>query len=155
MSENTLYKTALARAMAHCSRREYCIDDIRKKLQAWEVNNRDSEKIISVLIKENFINESRYAIAYVRDKFKYNKWGKVKIAAHLKSRKIPHDLINSALDIIDNESYIKFLKELIQGHRKTVRAKNQYDLKAKLLRYGLSKGFESSLLYDILNDLED
>jgi regulatory protein len=155
MPENTLYKTALTKAMAHCSRREYCIDDMRNKLRAWEVSNSDAEKIISALIKENFINESRYATAYVRDKFKYNKWGKVKIAAHLKSRKIPHDLINSALSSIDEEIYIKFLKELIEGHRKTVKANNQYDLKAKLLRYGLSKGFESSLLYDILNDLED
>lgn len=155
MPENTLYKTALAKVMAICSRREYCIDDIRNKLLAWEVSNSDAEKIISVLIKENFINESRYATAYARDKFKYNKWGKVKIAAHLKSRKIPHDLINSALHIIDNDTYIKFLKELIHGHRKTVKAKNKYELKAKLLRYGLSKGFESSLLYDILNDPGD
>jgi len=155
MPENTLYKTALTKAMSQCSRREYCVDDIRNKLQAWGIDNNDAEKIISALIKENFINESRYASAYVRDKFKYNKWGKVKIAAHLKSRKIPHDIINSALDLIDDDSYIKLLKEMIGGHRKAVKAKNQYDLKAKLLRYGLSKGFESSLLYDILNDLDD
>jgi regulatory protein len=68
---------------------------------------------------------------------------------------VPQDIIRSALDSIDNDLYIKLLRELIEAHRKSVKAKNQYDLKAKLLRYGLSKGFESNLLYDILNDLGD
>ena len=146
MSENALFKTALTKAMAQCSKREYCSDDIRNKLHSWGVGVNDAEKIIHILVKENFINESRYATAFVRDKFNYNKWGKVKIAAHLRTKKIPSDIIVSALDSIDNKIYTKLLKELIAGHRRSVKAKNQYDLKAKLLRYGLSKGFESSLL---------
>ena len=152
MADSALYKTALNKAMAQCSRREYCSDDIRNKLIMWGLGNNDSEEVINVLIKENFINESRFAAAFVRDKFNYNKWGKIKIASHLKTKKIPSDIIRSALDLIDYEAYIKSLKELIVGHRKLVKAKNKYDLKAKLLRYGLSKGFESSLVYDILNE---
>jgi regulatory protein len=74
--------------MAQCSRRELCCDDIRNKLQIWGIENNDASKIIGILEKENFVNESRYAAAFVRDKFKYNKWGKVKIAAHLKSKKM-------------------------------------------------------------------
>jgi regulatory protein len=155
MSDNSMFKTALNKAMAQCSLREFCSDDIRNKLLLWGVGHDDSEKIISILIKENFINESRYATAFVKDKFNYNKWGKVKIAAHLRTKHIPSDIIKSALDSIDNVLYTKLLKELIARHRRSVKAKNQYDLKAKLLRYGLSKGFESSLLYDLLNDPED
>jgi regulatory protein len=153
MAENTLYKMSLTKAMALCSRREYCSEDIRAKLQSWSVSEKDAEKIISALIKENFLNEARYSEAFVKDKFRYNKWGRVKIAAHLKAKSIPGELIRSALDSIDDELYRNTLKELIASHRKSVKAKNQYDLKGKLLRYGLSKGFESSLLYDILNDL--
>jgi regulatory protein len=152
MSEKGLNKIALEKAMALCSRREFCCDEIRSKLSLWGVENDDSEKIIGTLIRENFINESRYAVAFVRDKFKYNKWGKAKIKAHLSSKKLPPDIINTALDSIDNEQYIKLLRGLIESHGKTVKARNQYDLKAKLLRYGLSKGFESNLLYDMLND---
>ena len=154
MSEKVLFKIALEKAMAQCSRREYCSDDIRNKLSLWGVDNDDIGKILRILISDNFINEPRYATAFVRDKFKYNKWGKVKISAHLRGKKVPQDIISSALDSIDNDLYIKLLRELIEAHRKSVKAKNQYDLKAKLLRYGLSKGFESSLVYDILNDLE-
>ena len=155
MSEKALFKIAIEKAMAQCSRREYCSDDIRNKLSLWGVDNDDIGKILRILISDNFINEPRYATAFVRDKFKYNKWGKVKISAHLRGKKVPQDIISSALDSIDNNLYIKLLRELIEAHRKSVKAKNQYDLKAKLLRYGLSKGFESNLLYDILNDLGD
>jgi regulatory protein len=154
MTENNLYNAALSRAMAICSRREYCVDDIQSKLLSWGISGPDSERIIKALIKENFINEKRFTEAFVRDKFRYNKWGKVKIKAHLKLKKIPADIITSSLYSIDNELYIKSLKELLTIHRRSVKVKNQYDLKGKLLRYGLSKGFESDLLYDILSRLD-
>jgi regulatory protein len=153
MGDRELYTLSLNKAMALCSSREYCCEDIRNKLTLWGVDNNDSEKILEILLKENFINETRYAAAFVRDKFKYNKWGKVKIAAHLKFKKLNSSVTNTALDSIDNELYIKTLRNIIESHQRTVKSKNQYDLKAKLLRFGLSKGFESSLLYEILNDL--
>jgi len=78
MSEKVLFKIALEKAMAQCSRREYCSDDIRNKLSLWGVDNDDIGKILRILISDNFINEPRYATAFVRDKFKYNKWGKLK-----------------------------------------------------------------------------
>jgi len=155
MSENSLYNTALGKAMSLCSAREYCTEDIAMKLQSWGVAENDSLKIIASLLKENFINEQRFADAFTRDKFRYNKWGKVKIAAHLRAKKVAGEIIRSALDKIDNELYRKFINDLLSSHRKTVKAKNQYDLKGKLLRFGLSKGFESEILYDLLNDFED
>ncbi len=155
MSENALLKTALNKTMAQCSRREYCISDILSRLYSWGINNYDSEKIISTLVKENFINEERFAQAFVKDKFSYNKWGKVKIAAHLRAKNIPGDTIRKAVDSIDNDPYKKTISDLISEHRRFIKAKNKFELKAKLLRYGLSKGFESNLLYDLLNDLED
>jgi regulatory protein len=154
MSENTLYNTALAKAMARCSRRELCSEDLRRNLSTWGVDDNDAERIINSLISDNFINESRYATAYVRDKFRYNKWGKIKIAANLRAKKISGDIIRSALESIDASEYINFIRDNINSHRKFVKAKNQYDLKAKLLRYGVSKGFETNILYDILNDTE-
>jgi regulatory protein len=155
MAENTLYKTALNKAMSQCSQREFCAYEIESKLESWGVSGSDSKKIIELLIHENFINEERYACAFARDKFRYNKWGRVKIAAHLRAKKIAAEAARLGLESIDNELYINTLKSLIESHRRSVKAKNQYDLKAKLLRFGLSKGFESSLLYEILNADED
>jgi len=150
MAEEDLYKASLSKTMALCSRREYCPEDIRLKLESWGVSEDDAGRVIMILTKENFLNERRYAEAFVKDKFNYNKWGKVKIAAHLKMKKVPAGIVSSALECIDDELYRRILNELIVSHRRSVKAKNQYDLKGKLLRYGLSKGFESQLLYDII-----
>ncbi len=154
MAENAIYKSALTKAMAYCSHREVCIYDIQNKLSSWGATGNDSDKIIDTLLTEKFIDENRYAKAFVRDKFNYNKWGKVKISIHLKRKNIESHIIKTALDSIDNEVYIKSIKNIIEGHKKFVKAKNAYDLKAKLLRYGLSKGFESNILYDLLDENE-
>jgi len=155
MPYNELFKASVNKAMALCSRREYCISEVMDKLHSWGTDADDNARIIELLKKENFINEERYALGFVKDKFNYNKWGRLKIKAHLRAKNIPAELINQALDSIDNEIYMKVLGDLVSAHRRSVKAKNQYELKAKLLRYGLSKGFESSLLYDLLNMLED
>jgi regulatory protein len=155
MPDNELFKIALNKAMSLCSRKEYCIGDVLAKLQSWGTDDNDNARIIELLKKENFINEERYAFGFVRDKFNFNKWGKIKIAAHLKAKNIPGELIKKSLSTIDNDIYNKTISILLFAHRQSVKAKSPYDLKAKLLRYGLSKGFESSLLYDLLNDLEE
>ena len=154
MAADSLYSVSLKKASSACAGREYCRSDIQQKLDSWGLTEKDSEKIISYLVKEKFIDEERYSTAFVKDKFRYNKWGRVKIAAALRLKKIPEAIISSSLHSIDDEEYIEILKNLIASHRKTVRARNQYDLKGKLLRYGLSKGFENHLLYDLLNELE-
>jgi regulatory protein len=154
MAEARLFNIALNKAMALCAGREICRSEIRHKLSAWGVNETDSERILSRLVTEKFIDEERYSSAFVRDKFRYNKWGKVKIAAALKMKNIPGEIISNALGSIDDESYLAVLRDLISSHARKIKAKNQYDLKGKLLRFGLSKGFESHLLYDLLNDNE-
>jgi regulatory protein len=154
MAENDLYKAALTKAMSLCAAREHCTEDLRYKLSAWNVNNADIDKIINVLHKENFINEERYTIAFVKDKFNYNKWGKVKIKAHLRAKQISPETIKRGLDSLDHELYINTLRSMLAGHRRKIKSKDQYDLKAKLMRFGLSKGFESELLYELLNDPE-
>jgi regulatory protein len=155
MSETVLYKTALTKAMNMCSHREMCASEIESKLESWGISGNDTGKILSLLVKENFISEERYACAFARDKFRYNKWGKIKIAAHLRAKKISSAAISAGLESIDNDLYINTLRTLIESHRRSVKAKNQYELKAKLIRFGLSKGFESSLLYEILNLAEE
>ena len=124
------------------------------KLDHGVLKARMHDKIISTLLSGRILlNETRYAEAFVKDKYHHNKWGKVKIAAHLRAKKIASESIESALAALDEDQYRQTIRDILASHRKFVKAKNQYDLKGKLLRFGLSKGFESHLLYDILNDL--
>ncbi len=155
MTENLNFKTALNKAMALCAGREMCKADIRQKLLSWNIENNDISKILSQLAAEKFIDEERYSTAFAKDKFRHNRWGKVKIASALRMKNIPDDLIRISLDSIEEEEYAEVIKSLLSNHRRSVKAKNQYDLKGKLLRYGLSKGFESHLLYDLLNEINE
>lgn len=152
MTESDLYKTALKRAMALCAGRELCPADIRQKLSAWGIVSRDIEKIINHLTSEKFLDEKRYSMAFVKDKFRYNRWGKIKIASALRLKNISASNISEALGSIDDDSYLEALKSIIANHRKMIKSKNKYDLKGKLLRFALSKGFESHLIYDLLNE---
>jgi regulatory protein len=155
MTDNELYKSSLNKAMALCAAREYCVSDISSKLATWGNDEKDIDRIIEKLVKENFINEERYATGYVKDKFNYNKWGKIKIMSQLRAKSIPGNIISMALNSLDNDLYKKTLSDLLSTHRRHIKAKNEYDLKGKLLRYGLSKGFESTLLYDLLNEMDE
>ena len=154
MSENSSYKLALSKSMALCSSREYCISDIRTNLSKWGIGERDSDKIIEELVSNNFINELRYAKAFTNDKFKHNKWGKGKIRSHLKLKNLTNESINSALSSIDEGLYRDVIRDLLEKHKRIVKFRNQYELKSKLIRFGLSRGFESNILYDILGSEE-
>lgn len=155
MADKDLYQSSLKKAMTLCAGREYCVSEVAEKLRSWGNGENHIAGIIGILKRDNFINEERYAMSFVKDKFRYNKWGKIKIAFHLKAKNIDREIIKRALDSIDTEYYKKILDELLSAHRKVVKAKNQYDMKAKLLRYGLSKGFENSLLYELLNEMDE
>ena len=151
MAENMAYNTALNKAMATCAEREWCYSDMRKKLTLWGIKGNNIEKILDHLTQSKFIDEERYAVAFARDRFRYNKWGRIKIGSALKMKRIPEELIRNALDTIDDTEYLDLLKSILEIHRKNIKAKNQFDLKGKLLRHCLSKGFESHLVYDLLN----
>jgi regulatory protein len=153
MAEEIQFKAALTKAMRMCSQRELCKSDIETKLELWGVTKPNVHKILDILLSENFINEERYAKAFVKDKFSYNKWGKIKITSHLKAKRIPMATISSALDSIDNDHYITTLETILKLHKKSIKTKNDYELKSKLIRFGLSRGFESYLLYELIADL--
>ncbi len=146
-------ESALSQAMFICSRQEKCCFDIRKKLHDWEISSDDQDKIIQSLIDEKFINEERYTNFYVRDKFRFNRWGRIKIAHHLKQKQIPEYLISDSLDQLNNVEYSEMLSDLLSSKIKTIREEDPYQLRAKLFRFAQGRGFESQLSLQIIDKL--
>ncbi len=144
------YKEALSKAMYLCSKTEKCKSDIRKKLYDWKANPDDIEKILSELEKQKFIDEKRYAEYYVRDKFRFNKWGKIKIKTMLLQKQIPEKTINKALADIPEKEYIETLKYLLKQKEKTLNDGDYYKKKQKIIRFLTSKGFETDTVLRIL-----
>jgi regulatory protein len=136
-----------------CCKSEKCAFDLNQKLSEWGVNNVDAERIIQKLIAERFIDDRRYAEAYVRDKFRFNDWGRIKIGFMLRNKRIPSEIIHLAMEEINEEDYFLKLKELISAKLKTVKSSDKYETKAKLYRFAQSKGFESDIIEKVLHSL--
>lgn len=154
MAEKNETEELLQRAMRECSSREYCISDVSSLLDRWGAGDpQKKERIINRLISEKFIDEHRYARAFVTDHLRHSHWGRVKITMGLRGKRVDPAAIASGLEAIDEEEYISLLRKIIGDQRRKIKAKNRMDLKGKLLRHALGKGFESHLVYDVINEV--
>ncbi len=140
------YSSALSKMQFICSRQERCCSDIRKKFENWSLSYDDQDKIIQSLIDDKFIDERRYTGYYVRDKYKFNRWGRIKISHHLKQKQIPEYIIMEAFDSISEEIYVDNLEDILNSKLRSTREDDPYKLKAKLFRFAQSRGFESNLI---------
>lgn len=147
------FKAALQRAAALCSSQEQCSSHIRTKLNSWNVSEEDADQIIELLKKEKFLDDARYATFYVRDKYRFNGWGKIKLRVMLRQKEIPAPLIEEALNQIDPEHYKQTCERLISEKSATLKESNQFKRKGKLFRYAAQRGFESDLIHQILSYL--
>lgn len=146
-------KEALSKVQFICSRQEKCCSDIRKKLQNWNIEKQDRDEIIDSLIDDKFIDEQRYTNFYVRDKFRFNRWGRIKISYHLKQKQIPERIINEALDQIKEDDYKDSLSDLLTAKLKSLKDDDPYQLKSKLFRFAQSRGFESQISLQFIDKL--
>lgn len=135
--------------MAYCSRSEHCVFDVMEKLSAAAVSEDDANEIVQELIRLGYIDELRYARAFVNDKFRFNKWGKIKIAHVLRQKKVASNVIQEALDTIDDEAYNQVLMQLIESKKKTTKA-TATQQRAAVMRFALSRGFEYETIMRLL-----
>lgn len=148
-------KEALNKAAAYCSSAEHCRSEVESKLSAWGITNASKDKIIGQLAAEGYIDEQRYCRSFINDKLRFNKWGKQKIAQMLRSKGIQSSLFERLLKEVDESEYIRTLQKLISDKRKSVKAKNEYELNGKLIRFGISRGFEISDIQDCIKSVDN
>ena len=142
---------ALTRAMKLCSVKEYAPFEIEQKLIDWGITEEFSKDIIADLVKEKFLNEFRMARYFANDKLRFNKWGKVKITFMLQQKKICKEAISEALAQIAEVEYITILKEELTKKRKSIRDADDYSIRAKLFQFASGRGFESDMIYKMLD----
>jgi regulatory protein len=145
-------KAALAKAEHYCAYQERSQYEIRNKLYEWGLYSTDVEAIITELILTNFLNEERFAKAYVSGKFNINKWGKIKIKQGLKLKQVPDKMITKALNGIDLDDYLSVLQECAEKKLRTITEKEPFKRKYKLITYLLTRGFENNLILDVLKN---
>lgn len=145
----------LHRAAAYCSAAERCIQDVETKIKAAGLPPEASERIIARLLKEKFIDETRFSRSFVRDKLRFNQWGRIKIGYELQRKGISSDLRYEALDTIDESEYRATLLALLKSKKKSTKGKDERDIFSKLLRFAAGRGFEGREAIPCLRQLFD
>ena len=143
-------KTALVKAESWCAYQERSQQEVRNKLYDWGLHQNEVEEVLTELIVTNFLNEERFAMAYVSGKVNIKKWGKIKIKQGLKLKKVPDKMIQKALNSIDGDKYLANLLATAIKKSAVLTEKNSIKKKYKLITYLLSKGFEQDLIFDVL-----
>ena len=139
---------------ALCAQAEHCQYEMLEKMRRWELSEEAQARVMSKLIKERYIDDERYAHAFVKDKIRYNKWGRRKVEQALWQKRIDDDIRTRVLDDVDDEEYLSVLRPLLKQKRKTIKAKNEYELNLKLVRFALGRGFTFDIIQQCM-DVEE
>jgi len=137
----------------YCSYQDRCHKEVIEKLKTFNIKSNESNEIISNLIKDNYLNESRFSENFVRGKFKIKNWGKVRIVRELKQRNISRYNINLGLKEIDSQEYQNKLDEIFKNKLSSLNNLNKTIIKKKIISYLLYRGWESNLIYSKINEL--
>jgi len=154
MNKNILivdYKIALAKAAKFCAYQERCHWELERKYKEWHIDEELWDDITVDLIQQNFLNEERFALAYVQGKVNIKKWGKKKIYYELRKRQISEYLINKSLEVIDEEKYLLNLQEIINKKSVTVKGRTEYERRSKVIQYLLTRGYEMGIIQEYIN----
>lgn len=147
MSEQEAY----LQLAALCAQAEHCEQEMRDKMKRWELDEMVQNRVINRLTEERYIDNERYARAFVKDKIRYNKWGRRKVQQALWMKRIDTDIQQRVLDEIDEKEYLDVLRPLLKQKRKSIKAGNDYELNQKLVRFALSRGFTFDIIRQCLN----
>ena len=140
------YEMALQRLTALCASAEHCEYEMTEKMRKWEVDESDRQRIVEYLRDAKFVDDERYARAFVKDKIKYNKWGRRKVEQALWAKHIADDIRQRVLDEVDDSEYKSVLADLLKSKRRSVKAATDYELNMKLIKFALSRGFDYSIV---------
>ncbi len=140
------------RAKAYCAGAEHCNSEVKAMLERHGLADSHIVRILENLSNDNFVNESRYAMAFANDKVRFQHWGRRKIAQSLKMKRIDSSVIGQALEGIDMQTYMEVLEQVVKNCYRQAKAPTQYARNMKALRSVVSRGFEPELAYRFIPD---
>ena len=154
MTKEKTEQEAYLQLAAMCAQAEHCEQEMRDKMKRWGVEPDAQDRVVARLVKERYIDNERYARAFVKDKIRYNKWGRRKVMQALWMKRIDDDIQHRVLDEIDDKEYIDVLIPLLKQKRKNIKAKSDYELNQKLVRFALGRGFDFGIIRQCM-DVDD
>jgi regulatory protein len=151
MKKQMTEQEAYLQLAAICAQAEHCEQEMRDKMKRWELDETVQNRVIDRLVKERYIDNERYARAFVKDKIRYNKWGRRKVQQGLWMKRIDASIQQQVLDEIDEKEYLDVLRPLLKQKRKGIKASSDYELNQKLVRFALGRGFTFDIIRQCLD----
>ncbi|MEM8894659.1 MAG: regulatory protein RecX [Bacteroidota bacterium] len=139
----------------YCAYRERCSQEVREKLEQYQCSEDEIEDLLCYFQSEGFLDDSRFVEAYAKDKFRQNKWGKIKIRQYLKQKRLPNDLIQAGLNQIPSDEYDAMIDGLVRRKYELVKGANDYIRSNKTAQSIIAKGFEPDLVWEVLKTIDD
>ena len=149
MEHRISVKEVREKAMQCCSRREYCRKDMFDKAVSWGCTQAEAREVVDFLVEQKFVDDRRYTESFVKDKLRFNKWGRVKIAYMLRTQNIDSAIVRDVFSEIDETEYHRILTVELQKKMKTIHG-NAFEIRGKLFRFAISRGFEPEIINECL-----
>ena len=146
---------ALQKLSALCARAEHSSGEMLEKMRRWQLSEDARERVLDRLIDENFVDDERFARLFVREKIRFDRWGRRKIEQALYQKGVASDISRRVLDEVDDETYVAELKKLIAAKRRSVTAESDYELRAKLTKYALGRGFGYNVIRQCIDGADE
>lgn len=146
MKKEMTEQTAFLQLATLCANAEHCQHEMLEKMRKWELPEAVQARIMARLIKERYVDDERYARAFVKDKIRYNKWGRRKVQQALWMKHIDNGIQQTVLNEIDDEKYLCVLRPLLKQKSKNIKAENDYERNQKLVRFALGRGFTFDII---------
>lgn len=147
-------KNTFSRLAALCARREYCQHDMLEKMRQWGLSEEDQAKVMQQLTEGRYVDDERFTRAFVNDKVRYGKWGRRKIEQALWMKHINEDIAANVLDEVDDEDYLDVLRPMVKQKLRSTRAASDYELRMKVTKWALSRGFTMDIIRQCLDASE-
>ena len=149
---------ALLKLSALCAQAEHCSYEMTEKMRRWGLPDEVQARIMARLTQERYIDDERYSRLFVREKIKFNKWGRRKVAQALMAKRIDHETIQHVLDEVDDEEYLAVLRPLLKSKRRQLKPMTPYEATSRLVRFALGRGFTMDLIrqcIDVTDEIDD
>jgi regulatory protein len=143
----------LQKLARYCAYQERCVQELEQKMKTFEVFPAEYAEYLNWLRENNYLNEARFVEIFVRSKFNQKSWGRTKINYELRKRGISASLLASAWDGIDDADYIEKARAILQKKKEEIKTGTSPQRYQKCYNFGLSKGYESSLVRELLKPL--
>ena len=151
MKKEKTEEEAFLQLAALCANAEHCQYEMLEKMKRWELSEEAQARVMAQLIEERYVDDRRYARAFVKDKIRYNKWGRRKVQQGLWMKRIDKEIQDEVLDDIDEKEYLDVLKPLLKQKRKSIKANSDYELNQKLVRFAYGRGFTFDIIRQCLD----